>query len=282
MPPGPRVRRCALAATRAVSGVLRHAGVVEPYGVLPAQVGEWWLPRRSTGRLRAHANLPLVVLIHGGYWKPIYDRHLEDVVAAALTRRGFAVWNIDYRPAGGQWSDTFADVAAAIDHVPRSGHATALDLRRVAVMGHSAGGHLALWLASRPALPADAVGDRPMLEPVLAVGQAPVCDLVTGALERLGGGAVHALLGGGPERFPERYAVASPRALLPLRGVRTVLVHGRDDTVVPVSQSRDYARAAEAAGTPVELHLLDSAEHIEHLRPRSAALAPVFAALADL
>ena len=262
--------------------MLRHAGIVEPYGDLPAQVGEWWLPRRSMGRGRAPANLPLVVLIHGGYWKPVYDRHLEDVVAASLTRRGFAVWNIDYRPAGGRWSDTFSDVAAAIDHVPRSAYAGALDLRRVAVMGHSAGGHLALWLAARPALPADAVGGRPALVPVLAVGQAAVCDLVTGALERLGDGAVAALLGGGPEQFPDRYAVGSPRALLPLRGVRIVLVHGRDDTVVPVSQSRDYARAAEAAGTPVELHLLDSAEHIEHLRPRSPALAPVFAALADL
>ena len=258
-----------------------HAGIVESYGDLPAQVGEWWLPRRSPGRPRAHGDLPLVVLIHGGYWKPIYDRHLEDVVAAALTRRGFAVWNIDYRPAGGQWSDTFADVAAAIDHVPRSTHARALDLSRVAVMGHSAGGHLALWLASRPALPPGAVGAAPVLVPYLAVGQAAVCDLVTGALERLGDGAVHALMGGEPDQFPDRYTVGSPRALLPLRGVRTVLIHGRDDTVVPVSQSRDYARAADAAGTPVELHLLARGEHIEHLRPRSPALEPVFAALAD-
>ena len=222
------------------------------------------------------------MLIHGGYWKPIYDRHLEDVVAAALTRRGFAVWNIDYRPAGGWWSDTFADVAAAMDHVTRSPHAGVLDLGRVAVMGHSAGGHLALWLASRTALRSGAMGASPALVPRLAVGQAAVCDLVTGALERLGDGAVHTLMGGEPDDFPDRYTVGSPRALLPSRGVRTVLVHGRDDTVVPVSQSRDYARAAEAAGTPVELHLLDRAEHIEHLRPRSPALAPVFAALAKI
>ena len=114
------------------------------------------------------------------------------------------------------------------------------------------------------------------------MGQAAVCDLVTGALEHLGDGAVAALLGGGPSQFPQRYATGSPRALLPLGDVRVVLVHGRDDTVVPVSQSRDYARAAEAAGTPVELHLLDEAEHIEHLRPRSAAMATVFAALDEL
>jgi acetyl esterase/lipase len=256
--------------------VRRHAGVPEAYGALPKQVGDWWLPRAS------RRDLPLVVLIHGGYWKPIYDRHLEDVVAAALARRGFAVWNIDYRPAGGAWSDTFTDVAAALDYVPRSAHAGTLDLGRVAVMGHSAGGHLALWLASRAALPPGAVGAGPALVPALAVGQAAVCDLVTGALERLGDGAVQALLGGWPDQFPERYAVASPRALLPVAGVRVVLVHGRDDTVVPVSQSRDYARAAAAAGGPVELHLLDRAEHIEHLRPRAPAMAPVLAALASL
>ncbi len=256
----------------------RHAGIPEAYGRLPAQVGEWWLPRAH----RSHRALPLVVLIHGGYWKPVYDRHLQDVVAAALARRGFAVWNIDYRPAGGTWSDTFTDVAAAMDHLPRSAHAAAVDLRRVAVMGHSAGGHLALWLASRPALPAAAVGGGPAVVPVLAIGQAAVCDLVTGALEHLGDGAVHALMGGGPDQFPERYAVGSPRALLPLGDVRVVLVHGRDDTVVPVSQSRDYARAAMAAGSPVELHLLDRAEHIEHLRPRSPALASVFPALEAL
>ena len=255
--------------------MLRHAGVPEAYGPLPAQVGEWWPPTSP----RSPRARPLVVLIHGGYWRASYDRHLEDVVAAALARRGFAVWNIDYRPSGGPWSNTFADVAAAMDHVPRSARARSLDLGRVAAVGHSAGGHLALWLASRAALPVDAVGGGPALLPKLAVGQAALCDLVTGALERLGDGAVQALLGGGPDEVPERYAVGSPRALLPLRGVRTVLVHGRDDTVVPVSQSRDYARAAEAAGSPVELHLLNHAEHIEHLRPRSPALAPVFAAL---
>ena len=224
----------------------------------------------------------MVVVIHGGYWKPTYDRHLEDVVAAALARRGFAVWNIDYRPAGGAWRDTFTDVAAAIDHVPRSPQAAALNLDRVAVLGHSAGGHLALWLASRSALPPGAVGAAPALVPRLAVGQAAVCDLVTGALEHLGDGAVAALMQGGPGQFPERYAVGSPRALLPLGDVRVVLVHGRDDTVVPVSQSRDYARAAAAAGTPVDLHLLERCEHMEHLRPRSPALAPVFAALDGL
>lgn len=240
---------------------------VEPYGPTRPQRGEWWLP---AGR----SNLPLVVLVHGGYWRRGFDRHLQDAVAVALVDRGFAVWNIDYRSSATPWPATLSDAAAALDHVatcPR------VDLSRVAVVGHSAGGQLALWLASRARLPAGAVGAGPVVRPVLAVGQAPVADLVTGAVQRLGQGAVQALLGGLPDRVSDRYAIASPQALLPLPGVRLVLVHGDADPTVPVGQSQAYAEVAEA-----ELHVLPGVGHFEHLDPASRAWTPVFAALATL
>ena len=240
---------------------------VRHYGPQRLQRGEWWLP---AGR----RDLPLVVLVHGGYWRRGFDRHLQDAVAMALVDRGFAVWNIDYRSSAAPWPATLTDAAAALDHVatcPR------IDASRVAVVGHSAGGHLALWLASRGRLPAGAVGAGPAVRPVLAVGQAPVADLVEGAVQRLGQGAVQALLGGLPDRVPDRYAIASPQALLPLPGVRLVLVHGDLDPTVPVGQSQAYAVAAGA-----ELHVLPGVGHFEHLDPGSRALTPVFAALATL
>ena len=240
---------------------------VRHYGPQRLQRGEWWLP---AGR----RDLPLVVLVHGGYWRRGFDRHLQDAVAMALVDRDFAVWNIDYRSSAAPWPATLTDAAAALDHVatcPR------IDASRVAVVGHSAGGHLALWLASRGRLPAGAVGAGPAVRPVLAVGQAPVADLVEGAVQRLGQGAVQALLGGLPDRVPDRYAIASPQALLPLPGVRLVLVHGDLDPTVPVSQSQAYAESAGA-----ELHVLPGVGHFEHLDPGSRALTPVFAALATL
>ena len=254
---GPRPGKPAGAVDRAV----------ERYGRRRRQRGEWWLP---AGR----DDLPLVVLVHGGYWRRRFDHHLEDALAVALVDRGFAVWNIDYRSSATPWPATLTDAAAALDHAAGNPR---VDLARVAVVGHSAGGHLALWLASRHRLPAGAVGADPVVRPVLAVGQAPVADLVAGAAARLGGGAVQALLGGSPARVPGRYAIASPMALLPVEGVRLVLVHGEADEVVPVSQSQAYAGASGG-----DLHVLPGVGHFEHLDPRSPALAPVFAALAAL
>jgi acetyl esterase/lipase len=261
------------------SGVLRPAvpyeRLVEAYGGLPEQVGEWWLPR-------APHPLPLVVLVHGGFWRPGYDRHLQDAVAVALVDRGYAVWNIDYRSSVHDWPATFADAAGALDHVAGSPRAGAVDLARVAVVGHSAGGHLALWLASRHMLPDGATGAGPRVRPRLAVAQAPVADLVAGHEGGLGGGAVEALLQGTPAHAPDRYATGSPQALLPVPDVRLVLVHGAEDETVPPSQSEAYARAARAGQTDVDLRVLSGVGHYEHLDPGSGAVAELLDALEGL
>ncbi|MDT7569884.1 MAG: hypothetical protein QOE05_58, partial [Actinomycetota bacterium] len=164
---------------------------LEPYGDRPLQRGEWWIPE-------AAGPLPTVVLVHGGFWRPHYDRSLEDAIAEDLCARGYLCWNIDYAAADHAWPTTLLDVAAAYDHILTSDR---VDRERIAVVGHSAGGHLALWLASRHRLLPDAPGaatlDHPL--PRLCVAQGAVAALGIAARQNLGGGATQALLGGGPE-----------------------------------------------------------------------------------
>ncbi len=241
----------------------------EPYGDLPRQQGEWWVPPGTTGPL------PTVVLVHGGYWRDGFDLTLEDAVAADLAGRGFLVWNIDYRPSSAGWPATLDDAAAAYDHVVKGRFADRVDPARIAVVGHSAGGHLALWLASvRPGR------ERTAPAPALAVGQAPVAALADGSRLGLGGGAVDALVGGPPQTYPERYAQADPVALLPT-GVRTVCVHGTGDDIVPLSQSQTYVQVAVRAGDDARLVTVGGG-HFEHLDPSSAALDALREALAAL
>ena len=251
-------RRRSSPPAQAAGGTLR---TVEPYGDGPLQRGEWWLPP-GEGRL------PTVVLVHGGYWGAGYDRSLEDAVAADLSARGFLVWNIDYAAADRPWPATLVDVAAGHDALVSGAYADRVDPARTAVVGHSAGGHLALWLASRARLPAGAPGARPRAPlPALAVGQAPVAALVRGAREGLGGGAVIALLGGDPEQVPERYTVADPVALAP-SGIPAVLLHSEQDALVPISQSEEYVRAAGPGARLVRV----PGDHFAHLDPRSPAV----------
>jgi acetyl esterase/lipase len=242
--------------------------VIEAYGDHPLQQGEWWVPSGAAGRL------PTVVLVHGGYWGPRYDRHLEDAVAADLAGRGFLVWNVDYRAADHPWPATLTDVAAAYDHVATNPLA---DPQRIAVVGHSAGGHLALWLASRRT-PFARGADVP--PPRLAVGQAPVAALVEGAPQGLGGGAIQRLLGGTPEQVPDRYAQADPVALPP-SGTRTVLIHSGGDADVPISQSESYLTAATRAGDDCTLERVGG-DHYAHLDPSSEACDRMRTALLSL
>jgi acetyl esterase/lipase len=191
-------------------------------------------------------------------------------LAHDLAARGYLAWNVEYRrvgQVGGGWPGTLVDAAAAVDALEGVPDA---DLERLAAVGHSAGGHLALWLAARSKQAVDAPGGSPRIGVRLAVSLGGVCDLVRGADAELGAGACAALLGGGPADVPERYAMASPAALLPL-GTRQVLVHGGRDDVVPPSQSRDYAAAARAAGDDVELVLIDDADHFDLIEPSNRA-----------
>jgi acetyl esterase/lipase len=234
------------------------------YGAHPSQVADLHTPATGEGR-------PVAVVIHGGFWRDRYDRTLMEALCVDLARSGWAAWNLEYRRlgGGGGWPATFDDVAAGIDHL--STLAAPLDLARVAAVGHSAGGHLALWAASR---------DRPGVAVTGAVGQAAVSDLAAVARLGLSSGAVEELLGGSPERVPERYAAACPAQRLPLR-VPLLLVHGMRDDTVPVAVSRDFQRAAVAAGDTCDLVIHERDGHFEHIDPASGAWATVKRWLAD-
>lgn len=250
-------------ASRAAPDPVPVTRVVEGYGSEPHQEGEWWVPELP-------GPLPTVVLVHGGYWREQYDLRLQDAVAKDLAGRGWLVWNIDYRSSAQPWPATLTDAAAAYDVLATGRFADRVDPGRVAVVGHSAGGHLALWLCSRSRLPGGAPGADPSgPPPVLAVAQAPVASLVAAADQRLGSGAVAALMDGLPKRVRDRYEIADPMALLPT-GVPTLLLHSADDDLVPLSQSEAYVAAAVEAGDDSRLVRVPGG-HFDHLDPTSAA-----------
>ena len=256
------------------------------YGDAAAQVCELWLPAdHAEGPPRAVA-----VLVHGGFWRARYDRTQEHAVAADLTARGWAVWNVDYRgvgegvSAGGGWPATFEDVAAAVDLLadlpPEDAREVPLPLDKVAVVGHSAGGQLALWVAGRHRLPAGAPGSAPRVRPGAAVAQAGVLDLVAAARSGVGNGAVVDVLGAGPDDDPERYALTSPAALVPL-GVPALVITGDADESVPWELSASWVEAARAAGDDVTFHVEAGDGRMGHVDPASRVWSMAATWLAD-
>ncbi len=208
---------------------------------------------------------PVAVLIHGGFWRDHWTRDLMDGLALDLTDRGWATWNLEYRRVGtgGGWPATLEDVAAGIDHLGDLAAEHALDLTRVVTIGHSAGGHLALWAAARPQL-SDQIS-APHVALQAAIGLAPVTDLKSGYDDNLGDGAVAAFVQSSPGEHAAAYAAASPRQLLPI-GVPQIIVHGTRDDAVPVEMSRSYAAAATAAGDAMTYYEIDGADHMDMIQ----------------
>jgi dipeptidyl aminopeptidase/acylaminoacyl peptidase len=237
---------------------------VIPYGDLPSQFLEVWSPEESREDERA----PTAVLLHGGYWRDRYDLHLMDGLAGDLSRRGWVAVNLEYRRVGtdgGGWPATFDDVIAglrAAAGLPGS------DMGRLVLVGHSAGGHLALLAASS--------------RPVLGVAAlAPVSDLQEASQRGLSDHAVHGLLGGTPSEQPERYRAWDPMVRLPL-GCPTLVVHGDADENVPVELSRAYSNAARGAGDDVTYVELPAGDHFVVIDPSSRAWTTVVSWMEEL
>lgn len=231
---------------------------------------------------------PLVVVVHGGFWKGEWDRAHSAPQSDGLAAAGYVVATVEYRRVGaggggGGWPGTLDDVALLGDTVPGLVAAAVgdrVDTARTVFVGHSAGGHLVAWSASRHRLPAASPWHRPTPLPVGVVSLAGVLDLELSERLGLGGHAAKALLGGSPRKRPERYAEADPVRLLPT-GVRTVLVHGTRDEAVPLEVSRAYSAAARAAGDDVALHELAGVDHMALVDPASGAWPTVLAAVAE-
>lgn len=237
------------------------------YGHAPQQFGHLRLPDAATA---GPGPYPLVIMIHGGYWRARYDLAYLGAACGALGKAGLATWNIEYRrigDRGGGWPGTLTDVADAADFVRTLAQAYPLDLARVITLGHSAGGHLALWLAARARLPEHAPLWRPDPLPLAgALAIAAVSDLRRAHELGLSDNATGLLLGGGPDEFPIRYDVASPYEALPL-GVRQVLLHGDADENVPIELSERYNERAQAWADEVTFETLYDAGHFEPVDP---------------
>ncbi len=217
---------------------------------------------------------PVVLMVHGGCWQTgIADRRLMDWVAADLRSTGVAVWNIDYRGVdrdGGGYPGTFRDAAAAADRLRGEAATYGLDVSRMVAVGHSAGGHLVLWLAARPRLPIDS----PLHDPdplsipyVIVLGGLPDLEAVAASPDNGCGTEVIAQLVG--DR-PAPFADTSIPPLLPL-GVPQALVAGREDRIVPYRMAEDYVARARKSGDVVSLHTVAETGHVELIAPGTPA-----------
>jgi acetyl esterase/lipase len=243
------------------------------YGANPLQIVDAWIPAGD----RPH---PVVLMVHGGCWQTeIADRTIMNWIADDLRRRGIAVWNIDYRGVdrpGGGYPGTFQDVAAAADALRASAARYRLDLSHVVAVGHSAGGHLALWLAGRARLPSASTlrsADPLPIHSVVSLGGLP--DLEEAARSENGcGNEVVARLtsGGSAAPRPNPFADTSVPRLAPL-GVPQILINGREDRIIPLAYAEGYAAPMRAAGDDVSVRIIDRTGHVELIAPESAAWA---------
>lgn len=256
-----------------------------PYGPHRDQWGELFLPAGAGPDFPAR----VVVVIHGGYWRDQWTAELGLPTSLDLAERGYAVWNLEYRRAGqdnaagktgdGGWPATFRDVAMGIDHLASLGD-KGVDVSRVAALGHSAGGHLAVWAAGRGAQAARTGGEKPSVPLVGVVSQAGVLDLAAAHRLKLSNDAAANLMGGPESEHPDEYALADPMRRLPT-GVPVFAVHSRTDEAVPFELSEAYVAAAQQAGDPAELHET-SGDHFALITPGNEAYETCRALLARL
>jgi acetyl esterase/lipase len=227
---------------------------------------------------------PVGIVLHGGCWQAPYDLRPMGSLCAALAREGIAAWSLEYRRlgGGGGWPATFLDVAAGADHLRALADAHALDLSRVVTLGHSAGGHLALWLAARHRLPAHAeLATRDPLAVRGVVALAALGDLAEGLRLGLCGEACGLVLGGAPEPPAGREAQGSPARLLPL-GVPHRHIVGAEDTIVPPGYVRAFVESAARAGDDARVQVIADAGHFECASPATVMWPVVLAATREL
>ena len=239
-----------------------------PYGSDPNQIAELRFPNGK-------GPFPLLFVVHGGFWQSAYDLSHIGHLCAAFTSKGIITCNIEYRRignVGGGWPGTFQDISLATRNIlQETSKDSRFDRTRTAIMGHSAGGHLALWLVgSHRISKGSPLHDDQRLGIGRAISLAGVSDLRLAWRQKLGHGIVTRLMGGTPDEHPDRYNAGSPIELLPM-GARQILVHGIDDDTVPVSQSQTFVEKAEKLGDRSTLVKLDGIDHYELIDPESEA-----------
>lgn len=228
------------------------------YGDDPSQFGDLYLPKGEGPH-------PVLFLLHGGCWRAKYGLEPMGQLARAIANRGVAVWSLEYRRLGngGGWPHTFLDVAQGGDKLRELAQTYHLDLNRVVVSGHSAGGHLALWSAARPQMQPDSplyTPDPIRFQSVVAL--APVCDLERAVAWDICVDASDVLVGGHPREVFTNYYQGSPSALLPL-GLRHVTLNGAEDDIVPLEYVTPFISTAKNLGDDASLVSVPDVGHFE-------------------
>jgi acetyl esterase/lipase len=246
------------------------------YGPGPYQFGDLWLPSTAAKSL-----LPLVVFFHGGWWKSEYDLGYAGHLCADLKKQGIATWSVEYRrvgSTGGGWPTTFQDAAAGFDYAATLAKTYPLDLSRVVTMGHSAGGHLAFWIAGRHHIDphSEIYEPRPQVPLRGAIALAGAVDLrmtidlsgyFTFAHDKR---EVYELMGGKPADLPDRYKAGNPGDLLPFH-IPQFLVQGTDDDQIPPELPTRWQNLARERGDSAAVSLISGADHFDIVDPQSSA-----------
>lgn len=251
-----------------------HRTKVE-YGSAPSQFGHLYHPRELADTADP---MPLVVLIHGGYWTTEFTLTIETAIARLIAQRGAAVWNVEYRRVGeegGGWPGSGRDAVQALQALDGSVRAalppemaTLVDWQSVAVVGHSAGGQLAVWATAQ-------LGARTATTRITTViAQSAALDLVAAADRP----SVQALMGRPITEIPHRYREASPVEQPPF-DAHVVAIHGADDTAIPAQASRQYVETVSARGQSAELIIVPDEGHDAFVDPRSVCTRQTIRAL---
>lgn len=261
------------------------------YGAGEFQFGDLWLPtQHGMSQSQPKSRLqPVVVFFHGGWWQSEYDLAYAGHLCAALKGEGIAVWSVEYRrvgKTGGGWPATFQDAASGFDYVATLAESFTLDLSRVVAMGHSAGGHLAFWIAGRHHIEPQSAIHIPQphipLHGLIALAGAVdlrlTIDLAGDSSFAHDKEEVYSLMGGTPREFEDRYRAGNPGDLLPL-GVRQVLIQGTEDQQIPPQLPSRWAEKARRQGDEVTIHMIPAADHFDLVDPQSKAWERVLAAV---
>ena len=263
---------------------VREGAIRVPYDRDSLQFGDLRMPRNVRG-----VKVPLVVVIHGGCWfSPYASLRNTAPLAQAITDAGVATWNVEYRrydQPGGGWPGTFRDAADAADFVRTLAKRHPIDTTRIVVAGHSAGGHLALWLATRRTLTTESplAGGKPLaLRGVVSIaGIADLREFYSREKSTCGNAAVESLLGGAPDDVQYRLRDASPIDRLPL-GIPSIHIAGDRDFIAPTFVREAYATAARAKGDSVAIETIPNEGHFEAIAPTRATGRAVIAAILRL
>jgi len=248
------------------------------YGADSLQFGNLIIPDVSN-------KATVIMIIHGGCWRSKYDYTLMDEMSMDLAKRGYATWNIEYRRTedeGGQWPGTITDVALALKELNNIAEDYLIDLDNIIVMGHSAGGHLALMLGAQSKMDSNSdlkINDLPSIKGIVSL--AGITDLMTYLAPEGCGSNVLKLVGGAPEELPGRYLAGSPITYLPI-GIPQKLITGIKDDIVPIAHIQPYYDKATDLEDPVELIKISDAGHFEVINPESDAWPVIVEAIGEL